>query len=149
MELTFAIERSEIPFPSVQTGLVAVTWNKSIIVLGGTILKTIPRSRVYIHLSGEWIQKKTYGDIPWKCPDALDCRICAERLLQPQVINDQMFVLAKWGCEEDGDGVHILDLKTWTWKKLTPKGSPPLRMSYAMSTWVHMGKLYFFGGDLR
>ena len=141
MDLTFAIQRSEIPFPEIQAGLVVVPWKNSMIVFGGRM----PRSRIYHHLSGEWIQKETNGDIPWKCPQ-LRCCTCS-RLQQPQVINDQMFVLTKWGCEDDGGVLHILDLKTWTWKKVTPKGAPPARKSYAMRTWLYLGKLYFFGGE--
>ena len=146
MDLTFTIKRSEIPFPHAQANLVAVAWNNAIIVLRW-LGSGVQRYHVYLHIAGQRFQKKTYGAIPQKCRSGPVCS--CSKLQQPHVFNDKMFVLANWGCEVDGGVLHILDLKTWTWKRVTPKGAPPLRKSFFMTSWLYMEKLYFFGGMTR
>ena len=44
------------------------------------------------------------------------------------------------------NNIHALDLKSWTWTRLSPGGSPPVKCAY-LSTWLHNGKLYGFGGE--
>ena len=42
--------------------------------------------------------------------------------------------------------IHALDLKTWTWTKLSPGGSPPVKCAY-LSTWLYRGNIFGFGGE--
>ena len=41
--------------------------------------------------------------------------------------------------------IHKLDLNAWTWSKLEPKGTRPLRSS-DMTSWVSGEKMFLFGG---
>merc|ERR550532_464662 len=45
------------------------------------------------------------------------------------------------------DGIYALDLNSWRWTKLNPKGTPPFKCT-SLSTWVHNGKFYGFGGKI-
>ena len=111
-------------------GHVTVTWKDHTIVWGGT---RFDPSFVYYHLCGEWIWHKTSGDVPEKCSFATAV-----------VIKDKMIVVG--ARESDTNNVHVLDLKSWNWTRITPKGIPPLKGTYASSSWAYQGKMYCFGG---
>lgn len=94
-------------------------------------------AEVTFHFEGTWIRKTTTGDIP-KCTSGATA----------QVLNNTMFVLCGFHNREPDDNsndIFALDLLSWTWTKLSPKGVPPLRCD-KLSSWTHGGKVYGFGG---
>lgn len=57
---------------------------------------------------------------------------------------DEEGQLLGFGPEVSGD-LHRLDLRSLSWERLHPAGTPPLPTD-KLSSWVHGGKLYLFGG---
>ena len=154
MSIPFAIQRSDVPFPHRIWKACALAWKNATIMWGGQ--NSGPPgsqrlSQVYCFISGEWILKETSGDIPQKCSMPCNGSACNEssigqRRASPQVINDQMFVLGS-PCG-DGAALYSLDLRSWVWTRLSPSGTPPKRNIWLASSFVHIGKLYFFGGTI-
>jgi len=92
---------------------------------------------VTLHFEGKWLRKTTTGDIP-RCSSGATA----------QVLNNTMFVLCGFHSREpeyNTNSIFALDLLSWTWSKLSPKGVPPLKCD-KLSSWVHGGKVYGFGG---
>ena len=113
-------------------GHVTVTWKDYTIIWGGTCADP---SFVYYHLCGEWVWQKTSGDLP-----------ANGYFATAVVIEDKMFVVG--GHRANTNCVYILDLKAWTWNKVTPNGTAPLRHKQACSSWVYQNKMYCFGGEI-
>lgn len=134
MLLPFRIQKSALRFPfKVETHL-AVTWNNMTIVWGGydEDQSDPPTSVVYCFESGEWIKRKTSGEIP-------DETGYLKRAVE--VINDSMFIM-----DTNIRLVYSLDLNTWTWTRISPLGNPPQDIQDATS-WTYRGKMYCFGGS--
>ena len=160
MSMPYVLQRSDVPFPHKLWKACAVTWNDVTIIWGG--MKGGPggplgNTMVYCFISGEWIMKETSGDVPQRCsssvfPNRCDgSDVCIESSLgqwraHPQVIKDQMFVLAS-PCGNDA-ALYSLDLRSWVWTRLSPSGTPPNRNIWWASSFSHSGKLYFFGGNI-
>lgn len=47
--------------------------------------------------------------------------------------------------DKNSNSAYVLDLNTLYWKKLSPKGIPPLKVD-KLGAWIHGGKVYLFGG---
>ena len=65
------------------------------------------------------------------------------------VCGDTMYLLCGTTLGPDreySNDLHALDLATWTWRRLSPRGRPPVRCAY-LSVWPHDGKVYGFGGE--
>lgn len=117
---------------------VVVTWKDlTIIWIRGSVLFGGKKQGVlYCHKDGKWIPKITFGDAP-------SYRYGAGA----QVHNDIMYLMCGMSSSDDySNDIHALDLNSWTWRKLNPQGSPPTQCAY-LSTWLHKGKIYGFGGE--
>ena len=134
MAAPFRIKESELPLPHKRAGHVAVTWNKATIIWGGqSPEETITNSEVLLHLSGKWVRKETTGDVP---TDIRDTRA--------HVVNDNMFVFAP-NLDSPKEILYSLDLNSWIWSELAPRGHPPT-LRKRTSSWVHNGRIYTMGG---
>ena len=138
MAVPFSIEKLA-PLPFKVTRHVAVTWKDLIIVWGGysqDIANT--SSVVHYHSSGRWIRQETQGNVP-RIRDVWD--------VVGHVIDDKMYILAR-GLEIELEkvlSVHCLDLNSWTWIDIIPRGtSPPFITWSSQSSWAHNGKIYLF-----
>ena len=137
----FRITKSQNPFAVKLHNLKAVTWKKSIIVLGGFVgildcldkVTHDPGSVCYYHYAGKWIRQETLGNKPPR-------HFCNGNVVE--VINDKIVVIID-------RTPYSLCLFTWTWTRLEPGGQPPpavpLECRY-MSSWVYNEKIYIFGG---
>ena len=124
-------------------GHVAVVWKDATIIWGGKNSEGrnyISPSLVCYHIAGEWFMKETRG-----CPP----RDGPHMHVSAQVLNDKLFVFGacKWDRPNDHKIIHSLDLNSWSWTRYTPSGPPPMKACSKMSSWVHNGKIYFFGGE--
>ena len=157
MSLPFVVQISDAPFPYRVLSPCALTWNNVTIIWGGLNSGPLDLERlsvVYCFISGEWTMKKTSGDVPQQCGDqSHTCYggVCFEYSAgqyraPPQVVNDQMYVLGS-PCGDDA-AMYSLDLKLWTWTRLSARGTPPNRNIWQASSFSHGGKLYFFGGTV-
>ena len=95
---------------------------------------------VFCNKDGKWMPQVTSGDAPsYRCGAGA------------AVYEDTMYLMcgASRGMnyQDYSNDIHALDLNSWTWTKLNPKGSPPTRCGY-LSTWLHNGKIYGFGGEI-
>ena len=131
---------SLFPFVHNRSRHVAVTWNDVTIIWGGLMVvgNDDPRA-IYCHRDGKWFTITTGGDVPI----ARDSGCAA-------VIDDTLYVMCGW-CNDGEPKSNIyaleLDLNStpWNWTKLTPSGTPPFKCG-KLSSWVHKGKFYGFGG---
>ena len=125
MTTPLRIEKSPLPFPHQIREHRAVTWRDAVIVWGGRSPTEDMESGsvVYCHRSGKWIRMQTTGSGPSSSYNAT-----------VQVAGDRMFVL-RW--DGGSPSLHTLDLKTWTWASITPKGVPPIEDGRGLSSWVH------------
>ena len=169
---------SHLPFVHHRSHHVAVTWKDLVIIWGGMMDEyhwpwgALPPeyenpededeepwatehdpNAVYCHMNGKWSPKTTYGDIPpgvWEHAGA-------------EVLDDTMYLMfgRSFGCrrtecilgeicvcERIYDSIYALNLNSWRWTKLNPQGIPPIKCS-SLSTWVHSGKFYGFGGQIN
>ena len=81
-------------------------------------------SVVHMYHSGDWMKKKTTGNIPLWYHGA-----------GYQVIKDTLFVV-------DMDKIFALDLNNWIWSRFDPGGIQLPSFSSAVQSWVHNGKIY-------
>ena len=143
MSSHYNIQRSQLPFQ--RYGHFAVAWNDAVIVWGGfsggeTFQERV--SVVYLHVSGKWIKKETSGDT-----------LKNKHSGTVQVFDNKMYVLVQGKCMAElcrdcnRYPVYCLDLFTWTWTRLQPSGTPPLKGSGGIRSWIHDGKIYCFGGN--
>ena len=121
-------------------GHVTVTWKDYTIIWGGV---RFDPSFVYYHLCGEWVWQKTSGDVPISTNIYGDV---LKRCVYDTAVVNQDTMIVMGAKNHNASYVHILDLKTWNWTKITPKGTPPLKGSRACSSWLYKGKMYCFGG---
>ena len=138
MSVPLCIQKYPLPFRK----SIVVPWNDTVIAWGtgrGFSDFSATYSVIYQHIQGEWLRRETSGCVP-------DARIADKAAIH--VVNDQMYVVGDtyYKTLDHNIEVHSLDIKTWTWKKLAPKGKMPSIMSSGMSSWSYRGKLYFFGG---
>ena len=83
-------------------------------------------SKIVYHHSGKWTSKETIRDGPINADEEL-----------AQVANDKMYVL-------DYDStMHALNLHSWTWTTISPRGNIHSGWTTAMSSWVYKGKIYY------
>ena len=126
MAVQVSMKKSAVPLPCEVYRHVAVTWNNTIVICGAGHQDPY----VYFHISGRWTKKITSGETPpsyWH-PNA-------------HVFNDQMFIKHK-------SGMYSLDLKNLAWTKVIPNGEPPSRSGIFTTSWLHHGKIYYFGCSL-
>ena len=119
---------------------IAVTWNDLTIIWirGSVLFGGKDQGVLYCHMDGKWMPKVTFGDAP-------SYRYGAGAV----VYNDTMYLMCGTpsGLDEDySNDIYALDLHSWTWTELSPKGSPPFKCAY-LSTWMYNGKIYGFGGE--
>ena len=140
MLVPFSIQRSELTLPQARCHHVAVTWNDAIIIWGGESPDNLDtRSNIYIYESGEWSCKKTSGSVPW--------RSNYHQLVQ--VLYNKMLLIDNTDRCMGNTIIYSLDLKTWIWSAISPRGQVPALLNYPyMGTWIHNGKMYCCGGDL-
>ena len=134
------IQRSIYPFPHRIQDHQAVSWKDNAIIWGGIGInkrRSIQEnSVVYINdVSGEWIEKDTSGDIP---PYSRGYDVMVH------VVKDKMIVIYTRGSGAYEVVMHSLDMNTWAWTRFHPQGT--LFRRWGMSSWVHNGKIYCFGG---
>ena len=114
-------------------GHVAVTWKDYTIIWSGTCADP---TFVNYHLHGEWVWQKTSGDLPEN-----------HYFATAVVIKDNMVVVGG-GWRVNTNYVYMLDLKVWSWTKVTPGGIAPLMHTQGCSSWVYKNKMYCFGGEI-
>ena len=127
-------------------------WNDTILIWGGWRgqgSKFWDPKIVHCYLDGIWMKKRTRGEVP-------------PPMAGPAagIIGDQLFVAcgyrAKGNLNEEDlialnsnkamtDTLYKLDLNQWTWSKLEPGGTKPLK-SWRMASWVSGERLFLFGG---
>ena len=139
----YRIIKSQLSLPHKREGHVAVTWKNAILIWGGqtddhSITSSQLRSHVYMHLSGKWTVKETTGPVPILSED------------MAHVVNDKMFVLGSelliLNNSDNLQWVYSLDLNTWVWTKLAPRGTPLKGRTMGPTSWVHKGRIFIFGG---
>ena len=161
---------SHLPFVHNRSNHMAVTWKDLVIILGGVSdngsvwtpygphrENEFDPHAVYCHMDGKWFPKTTYGDIP----PYLGFRDNAGA----EVLEDTMYLMfgentglytcdercendpKKCVCPDIYNDIYALDLNSWRWTKLNPKGTPPFKCN-SLSTWIHNGKFYGFGGKI-
>ena len=114
---------------------VAVTFNDCTIIWGYTLEKTRYIGVLLCHKGGKWMQKKTCGSVPAPRLGASATLHKGTMYLMSGITMDKEFI----------NDVYALDLNSWRWKKLNPRGTPPIGCTH-LSTWLHKGKVYGFGG---
>ena len=93
-------------------------------------------SVVNYHNDGEWVAKDTSGEVP---EDAI-CAIGAG-------FQDSLVVFkAAIADMEYSNQVYALDLNTWIWTKLSPRGMRPNCRIADIKPVVYKKRVYFFGG---
>ena len=135
----YRIIKSELQLPHKRVGHVAVTWKNAILIWGG---QTVPYSQldshVYMYLSGKWTKKETTGHVPKICDG------------MAHVVNDKMFVLGSeiliLNNSDNLQWVYSLDLNTWVWTKLAPRGTPLKGRTMGPTSWVHKERIFILGG---
>ena len=94
-------------------------------------------SVIHCYQEGIWKSKITHGHVP---PPTISCI--------GEINHDYLYV-ACGALNNEGtiltNEIYRLDLNTWTWMKLDPKGTRPLK-SYASASWTHADKIFIFGG---
>ena len=130
-------------------GHVAVTWNDCIIIWGGRDRerKCCNPNEVLIHYDGTWSYKKTIGNVG--VPRGFSYHLTA------QVVGDKMYVFGGQPFGNGNAGAHgkdplqnqisALDLNSWCWSNIKPRGISPLRC-IDQTSWVYNDKIYVFGG---
>ena len=140
--MPFSVEWSKDQFPHKISGHVAVTWTDSVIVWGGyNGSGSVPRNVVFQSAAGgEWVSRDASGDVP------------EDYNYKAHVVNDKMFLLKTANMARNV--IHALDLNTLAWEALAPRNtlseSELSELSelyhHSFTSWVHMGRIYFFGG---
>ena len=144
----------EMEFAAVKdrTNHVIGVWNNTVLIWGGWRSygsKYWDPKIVHCYLDGIWMKKRTRGEVP-------------PPMAGPAagIIGDQLFVACGYAgignrAEDDftlplsnmavTDTLYKLDLNQWTWSKLEPGGTKPLK-SWKMASWVSGERLFLFGG---
>ncbi len=130
--------------PQPRYGHSAILYQNSMIIFGGEDNET-SESLSDVHLldleTWTWMQPQVSGEIP-------PSRSFHTAIL----VQDSMLVWGGHAEAKDGGyifsdvAVHILNLKTWQWSQVTPKGTPPEARSQH-STALFKDKLFIYGGS--
>ena len=112
-----------------RSGEVVAVWNELTLIWGGIQPNgsSWDPAIIYCHQDGIWTPKTTIGEIP---PPRFGAAA--------EVIGNSLYVMCGrlLGDEEKfTNDIHKLDLNAWTWSKLEPKGTKPLK-SLRMTSWV-------------
>ena len=112
---------------------VAVTWNDLTIIWCG---KAESIGEVYCHEDGKWCRKTTRGDRPLYLYGS-----------SVTVHGDTLYLMFGQTKDENNvfNDIFALDLNSWTWAKLNPRGTPP-SVCRGFRPWVYNAKVYGFGG---
>ena len=116
----------------IRDNLGAVTWKDLIIVID-------VNGNTFCHKDGMWNLRQTSGDVP---KNRYFPAIAVHRDTLYMLFGRVYTSMDQWDHYKE---VHALDLCSWRWTTLTPAGPKPQACSF-MSTWVHDGKVYCFGG---
>ena len=65
---------------------------------------------------------------------------------QCQVIGDILFVFHGRRTREEHAPISVLDLTSWNWTTLRPRGIPPHYPLIYFSSWAYQDRMYIFGG---
>ena len=119
-----------------RTGHVVAVWREMTLLWGGqSIQRQIwDPAIIHCHQDGIWLARTTSGHIP---PPS----VCAAA----EVVDNHFYVFCGYSNGRHSNNIYQLDLNTWVWLKLDPKGSRPLKSSLMVS-WVCGEKIYLFGG---
>ena len=123
-------------------GHVAAVWGDITLIWGGYFpddisLANCDPCEVYCHQDGVWISKTTHGEVPPVTINGVG-----------EVVGDYFYVLCLWDTILDierTNEIHRLDLHTWEWSKLNPRGTKPLK-SADLASWVSGENIFLFGG---
>ena len=63
-----------------------------------------------------------------------------------QVIGDILFVFHGRRTREELAPISVLDLTSWNWTTLRPRGIPPHYPLIYFSSWAYQDRMYIFGG---
>ena len=129
------------------------------LIFGGWTEKESPclPSHIQVLCDGKWRCVQTRGILF----TAENAEGVEERVLfnfrTAQLIGDKVYLMAttvtkdEFGVSWIGglvDKIFVLDLATWTWTDLAPKGNAPI-MAKGNVSWIHQDKIYVFGGIWR
>ena len=152
MALNQLREELELAVVKDRTDHVIGVWNDTILIWGGWRRcggKFCDPTTVHCYLDGIWIKRRTRGEVP-------------PPMAGPAggIIGDQLFVACgyrairylneedlfpKYGTTAVTDALYKLDLNQWTWSKMEPGGTKPLKC-WRMASWVSGKRLFLFGG---
>ena len=143
----------------------SIAWKDCMLIFGGWTEKESPclPSHIQVLCDGRWRCVQTRGLIfaAKNAENAENVEGVKERILlntrTAQLIGDKVYLMATTVTRDDVgpswiggliDKIFVLDLATWTWTDLDPKGNAPI-MVKGNVTWVHQEKMYVFGGLWR
>ena len=118
-------------------GHVVAVWQETTLIWGGVCDNNHGvwnPAIIHCHCDGIWTARKTSGHVPSPTLYAA-----------AEVIADDLYVICGICNHRESNDIYKLNLKTWTWFKLEPKGTRPLK-SDSMVSWVSGKKIYIFGG---
>ena len=115
-------------------GHVAAVWRDMTLVFGGSRYEgphatgwtPYDPATIHCHKNGNWTIKVTTGAIPSIYDEAA------------HVIGDNLYVVKSYA-------IHKLNLTTFVWSKIVPRGTGPLACS-TFTSWVRGEKIFLFGG---
>ena len=118
-----------------RSGHVVVVWQDMTLIFGGAHYKGPKATEwsrwdpatIHCHQDGIWTTKITTGEVPVSVHNET-----------AQVIGDNLYLVVFYA-------VHKLDLTTFIWSKMEPRGTRPLGYSHPVS-WVRGEKIFLFGG---
>ena len=144
MPAPYKVQSSGLELPFKVRDHIAVAWKDTILIWGGRNDNDTRRPEVVRYRegqSGKWITKTTSGDYP---PGQCSFSVTGH------VLNDKLYVLGFDGCYIVGAAfIHTLDLNSWTWTAMSPTGNQPEGYGIGMSSWIHNGRIFCFGGYPR
>ena len=137
-----------------RSGHVAAVWHDITLIWGGYLVTAEDKwydecdpGEIYCHQDGIWTPRNTHGEVPPSISNGIG-----------EVVQDHFYVACGDRCAEDSDdeecmegspfwsnSIYRLDLNTWRWSKLHPKGTRPLR-SCDLASWVSGDNIFLFGG---
>ena len=132
----------------------ALQWKDRILIFGGWTENERPcaPNHVQVFFNGTWRCVKTGGRIFAAEVSVQDVQEDDFVLLNPRtarVVGDKVYVM---GTMDKIGGliqkVCVLDLTTWSWSDLTPKGNAPIMVA-CNTSWLHREKIYVYGGFWR
>ena len=120
-------------------------WNEYILFFGE---KYCDPNHVQILHNGKWQCKKTSGiKFFGEFRSNESRKVIDVCLITAQVVWDKMYVFTHSETPLS-DVILVLDLPSWTWAEIIPKGNAPIICNRG-TMWVHGNKIYSFGGHWR